>query len=238
MPEPNKLKNLAGYLPVIIAKALTDSLFGARKAVQAEIRDAFDRPTPYVINGVLVEQIHCSGSVYLSDQSPGKNALSPSQVLAPHIKGGMRSKKPSEAGFFSTDMWFRPGPAAKLDQYGNISAGEMRRILSAARLAENSSGYMANQTARSRKMNKGAMGGVYVIPGVGIFQHQAAMGSGGRRWATKYGGRGEALIWFMKQPPQYEGGRFGFYDAVRIYFAKNWARNFSANVRGVLSSMR
>ncbi len=201
------------------AKALNETAYSVMTEERKEIADSFDRPVPIVQKSVLFKKANpdeLTASIYI----PGEESttFNISSVLSPHIKGGGRISKASEkmlrrAGVLGNDQYVVPGSGVALDQYGNIPGPAMVKILSAAGLF-GETGYVMNQTARSRKRNKGAMRGVYCIPFVGIFQHTASTGSGNRRWATKYGGAGTPLILFVRRP-RYEAGRFDFYGTAK-----------------------
>lgn len=182
--------------------------------------------TPYIKRGIRFRsgQVIDNGveaSVFLDSKRGPKVQLSTADILKPHIEGGGRMRKNSERS--AVRPWYLvPSKYVRLDQYGNVPASYMRNVLSAAGLLTGS-GFRQNQTAASRKRGgshgKPLMRGVYVVPGVGIFQHQASLGNGGRRWATKHGGEGIPLFFFTPQPA-YEGGKFDFYWIARTFASK------------------
>lgn len=183
--------------------------------------------TPYVKRGIRfqsaqVEPQGVRGAVFLSDAEGPKGQLSALDILRPHIRGGGRSRKNSERG--AVRPWYLvPTKNVPLDARGNVPPSYMKNILSAAGLL-GGSGARQNQTAASRRRGgshgKPLTRGVYVVPGVGIFQHQASLGNSGRRWATKAGGPSVPLFFFVTRP-QYEAGTFDFYWVGRTYVRKN-----------------
>lgn len=212
------------------AVAINRTLYGAAEAEKRELRDSIDRPTPRIVNSIRYEKASpenlSSARVYISDDPFGmKSHLSPADVLRPHIQGGGRMRKSSERGLTS---YLVPTSHVPRDAYGNVPGPYMNKVLSAAGLSERWAGHMSNQTAVSRKRNKSALRGVYVIPGVGIFQHTASLGDATgqrRRWATKHGGPSVPLFFFTRQP-QYEK-RYDFGWAVKRYFEENFRKNFA-----------
>lgn len=220
-----------------VSSAINDTLYGASLAVRKELKDSFPTATPYILNSRKVEKStpeKLTGRVYIDDErTRGKGrAPSPAEVLMPHIVGGARERKASELGRFG---WFVPGPGMPVDDRGNVRAADMVKVLSAAGMAEKRSGASMNQTARSRK-KKGRMRGVYVIPGVGIFQHTEKSGDSLRsnnRWATAHGGQGIPLIFFVNAP-HYQSDRFDFVWVVKDYTKKHFQKSLNLYLRAAL----
>jgi hypothetical protein len=125
----------------LVAVTLSDMAFRIRGEVQAEMRRVFDRPTPFAIRGVFARKAIISGDtvkpavVGIAGSDSAKMTVTPAHVLFSEIEGGMRGTKASESALKrfmpagSTQM--RPGAGARLDQFGNISRGQIQQILSA-----------------------------------------------------------------------------------------------------------
>lgn len=205
-------------LPGAILRALDKTLYGAQMYARAEARDSFDRPVPATIMGIRSERTGpTSGRVYIDDGT--KSPFDVSAVLAPHIHGGERGIKGIEKhlrrmGVLGQGQYVIPGTAAKRDAYGNISYGQMTKIVSAAKL-------MWDERSNQRKGKRGYNAGVYVIPFKGVF------------WRPPHAGVSYPLLHFTYAVPQYEK-RFDFYYAVSFYFKKY----FSANLAEALSKTR
>lgn len=224
--QTNKLQNLAVNLPRIMANSINDTVIGARVAVQKEIEDSFDRPTPFIKRGVMFEKAtpaKLSGSVYLTGSEQGSKIAS---ILRPHISGGIRNIKASERrlrrfGFMGDDQYLVPGPGAPLDRYGNISGANMTRILSQIQ-AFSEAGYTANAKIRGMTWKRyKQLGSLYVITRVGVFSYQGK------------GRQGVPILFFARQP-QYGSGRFLFHETIIKYVKENWAQNFTANYKAGL----
>ena len=124
-----------------LATALTRTAQAVKLAQQAEMRDVFDRPAPYTLGSVFVDRARADkleARVGIAN-SPGGRGRPAIQYLRWQINGGQRTPKAYEralmrAGALPDDMRTVPGKFAKLDAYGNISAGQIRQILSQLRI--------------------------------------------------------------------------------------------------------
>jgi len=125
------------------AKAIRDDL-------KKEMRTVFDRPTPFTLNSLQVTPTrghNMQASVWFKEP-----ARMGQHYLVPQVEGGARKLKGFERGVDLGEL-IPTRIGAKLDRYGNISAGQIKQIMSVLGKAETSAGYMANITARSRKRN-------------------------------------------------------------------------------------
>ncbi|MCA8351664.1 hypothetical protein [Burkholderia cepacia] len=144
-------------LPFAISKALNDTAGAAKAALGDEIREVFDRPTPYTQRSLRIRSAtkkRLEARVGFIDESfKGTPAT---KYLMPQVTGGPRSVKRVEAllrarGFLPSDMYVVPGAAAQLDQYGNFSRGQYSKILSQLQASRDRT---QNETDRSRKRRK------------------------------------------------------------------------------------
>lgn len=197
-------------IPRALADALNHTASGARLALQKEMDDVFrPKPTPYIRNSVRTtkaEDARLLADVYISDKEPGLGVLSPAQILWPQVYGGERSVKTSEnrlrsTGLMGLDQYAVPGIGAPRDAYGNISGGQMQRILGFIR-AYSESGY--NKTKKT--------GGHYVIPFVGIFKR------------TGKGGASVPVLHFTYARPQYQP-LFDFKYVMTAFVKNNLLKN-------------
>lgn len=125
------------HIPKATALALTASAWEGRKAVQAAMPRVFDRPTRFTVGGVMVipaKANHLASTVWLKGwAAKGGNAKT---YLQPEIEGGPRKPKKyeillRERGLLPSNMFTVPGRGAQLDAYGNISRGQLVRLLAA-----------------------------------------------------------------------------------------------------------
>lgn len=222
--------------------------FAAMKAVNAaaeETRNVLQRDaqatfrggiTPYVRRGIRFRsgQVVPGGvqaSVFLSSRRGDKDQLSVSEILSPHIKGGGRERKSSERQPGIRPDYLTPSKYAPRDQYGNVPGPYMVKILSAIGAFSNK-GYRMNRTAASGKRG-GSHGrplirGLYVVPGVGIFQRQQSYSAGSGK--TKHTGPSLPLFYFTRRP-QYAAGTFDFYWVAKTFSAKRLPEELRKQLR-------
>lgn len=158
------------HLPKIIASALTQSAFGARKDVQEEMARVFDRPTPYAIRGVTYEAARPNGqpaSVQFYGSSSGGGGLPPAYFMRPSVHGGMRSlkafeKQLIERGFMQSGEVAVPARRQALDRYGNVSQGQLNRILSALQVDYRGAGATRLASTAKGKAKQASRGMVFV----------------------------------------------------------------------------
>lgn len=152
-----KVRSLPRQVRFAAAGAINDVLFEARLAEQRAIRDVFDRPTPYVVNSVLVRPASAdklAGEVYIDFWGRGKG-VPPEKVLAAQVFGGRRRAKRAEvalqrAGLLPQGFGMVPGAAAPLDAYGNVRGPFIVQLLAYFR-AFGEQGYRANMTDKRRR---------------------------------------------------------------------------------------
>jgi len=143
-------------IPIATAIALTKTAVKVREALYAEMRQVFDRPTPYTLNSLYLKPAtpaRLQARVWLKDDTfKGTPAT---KYLDPQIRGGDRNLKRFERALRAIGAlppgWFAvPGSGAVLDAFGNMDRGQLVRVLSYLR-AFGEQGYKANMTATSRK---------------------------------------------------------------------------------------
>jgi hypothetical protein len=144
--------------------ALRDTGFEIRKAVQVAMPQVFDRPTPFVLSGVKVDQVDDQGDaleviVRIDSFGRGKGA-SQEQVLRAEVYGGNRGLKGAERRLQSVGLML-PGhymvPSRELlsqanlvDAYGNVRGSFIRSLLSYLQAFTAGQGFSANATQRTR----------------------------------------------------------------------------------------
>jgi hypothetical protein len=121
-------------IPYVTSLALNNTAGFVIKAISAEMPSIFDRPVPYTLRALTFDratkqQVRTTARV---KNTEGGRALS---YLNPEVYGGSRSVKAFErlmrsSGAMPTSMFMVPGPAAKLDSYGNVSRGQLVQIIS------------------------------------------------------------------------------------------------------------
>lgn len=157
-----RLRSVRSNVPLATAIALTRTATRARDALQAEMRRAFDRPTPYTLRSVYVKPAtpaDLEARVGLKDQAGAKASLSPAELLAHHFRGGARKQKRLEQllariGLISATERVVPGAGAKLDRYGNMNRGQIQQMLSQIRAGADPSTYRSASTRSRRNVRR------------------------------------------------------------------------------------
>lgn len=148
------VQQMLATMPKAARRAAELALDATAQAIRDEIRRTmplvFDRPTPYTLNSLKITPTrghNLQASVWFKEP-PRMGA----HYLVPQVEGGVRALKGFERALGQQE--FTPAMGARINQYGNVSPGQIRQILSVLKLAERSAGYSANLTARSAKRNR------------------------------------------------------------------------------------
>lgn len=145
------------------AKALTDTGFHVRRAMQAEMRAKFDRVTPYIERAPRVVPATSQNlTVAIEPAYPGGKGVDPQKILQAQAFGGRRRDKRSEAALrrvgilpagYQTVVPRDPYPGST-DSYGNVKGSVLAQLISYFQAA-GEQGYSANMTdKRKRNLRK------------------------------------------------------------------------------------
>ena len=181
---------------------LTRTAIGVRSDEQAEMRRVFDRPTNYSLNAFQVMPATRTELNARIEQRGFGGGGRPREWFNPQVYGGQRNTKAFERklaavlGLPSASTYFMPGPAARLDRYGNISGGQLQQVLSDLGAQTDRA---QNASASSRKRNKRA-------------RHVVIGRRGGRRFfiGTRQGSKLSVVLTITDQAPSYSK-RFDFF---------------------------
>jgi hypothetical protein len=152
----------------MIATALTRTAVGVRDDMRASAQQAFDRPRPYTVNAIRHVGATAETLRAVVEVRPDSSAAT---YLQPQVFGGPRPQKRFEqlAGAMGLPSgWVVvPGPAAKIDSFGNMERRQLREVLaqvSAPGATGRSRGKRAASRMRYFVINEGrnAAPGVYV----------------------------------------------------------------------------
>lgn len=154
----------ARQVPFAVALALTRTGQDGREDLRAEMRSRFDRPTPYTLNSPYLKPATRQDLTAVIGFKDG-SGTEPS-FLEPQVQGGERPLKRFErmlvrAGYMRAGERAVPGEGAKLDQYGNMSRGQLQRILSQLQ-AFHLAGASQNATG-SQRSRAGRAGEVFFV---------------------------------------------------------------------------
>lgn len=161
-----------------LARALTKTGVRVNGAEVELMKESFDRPTPYTLKSLFLKPATkktLAAHVWVKDDRAGSGTPATKYVL-PNIVGGKRNVKRFEvalqrAGHLPAGWITVAGQGARLDQYGNVSSGQIIQILSQLRLRL-TEGY-SRDMARGRKgiaAQRRAGGRFFVIPPGGSTQ--------------------------------------------------------------------
>ena len=142
-------------IPFITSLSLNRTGQKVKAKEEHEIRDVFDRPTPFIQNSIFLKpsnKTNLTALVGIKDFA--SKSVPATKILEAEIKGGSRRLKRYEialrrVGALPNGYYTVPGAAAQIDQYGNIARKHITQILAYFK-AFPEAGYKANSTERSR----------------------------------------------------------------------------------------
>lgn len=157
-----KLASAPRQIAYATALALTKTAKMVEEKQKREMRDVFDRPTPYTLSSTYTKSAAKDNLVaevglknYASKATPAV------KFLQPQVRGGSRRMKRFEKALQSVGAMpagFRavPGAAAQRDKFGNIKPSQIVQILSWFK-AFPDAGYKANMSDKRRaSLQKGS----------------------------------------------------------------------------------
>ena len=140
-------------IPYFMLRSINDIAFATREAGIKRMSQVWDKPTTWALKTLWVDKAkdkaNISARVWLNDYGGQE------RVLTHHFTGGKREPRASESrwrrmGMMEKDQIWVPGPAAPLDQYGNVRSSFVVQIMSFFNSFADA-GYDANMTTESRK---------------------------------------------------------------------------------------
>lgn len=146
-------------LPFATALALTRSAYRANKDWQAGGAErAIDRPTRWAKGYFSV--VKATKHNHRAELVP-KDFRAKKDFLSAQAYGGARVQKAFErwvSARIGEKVWIVPGPAAKIDRYGNIAGSMIAKVLSELRASPD-----AHQWATGSKRSRRSRGGFFVL---------------------------------------------------------------------------
>jgi len=180
-----RMNNAAqNQVPFAVATALTRTAKRVEDAEVHEMRDVFDRPTPYTMSAMRYVPATASRpeawvgfdvqritDIRGQTMSFSRGDTPASKYMAPQVEGGSRRWKRFErllqmAGHLPQGWYAMPGAGARLDAYGNVSKGQIIQVLSQLRITA-VSGFTRNMSDDARKQiaaQRKAGGRFFVMP--------------------------------------------------------------------------
>lgn len=182
-PEVKRLlQDQQRQMPFAIALTLTRTAQDVKKAEEAEMRSVFQLPTPYTMRSLYLKsatKATLTARVWVKDTDRSDH------YLLPQIMGGARPLKRFERllvqrGVMQPNERAVPGAGAKLDGYGNMSRGQIVKVLSQLQ-AFNLAGSTANASGAKRSKAKRSREAYFVSTGVGKHPYGGHSWSKGRK---------------------------------------------------------
>ena len=160
--------------PRAVVDAINHTAFAARKVLQSEMTEVFDRPTPWTLKSLQVQKAKVGSgkvvedaAIYVSDYAASKDVAPQAWMKAEVYGGGRRTKRLEERlryyGLLPPGHMVMPAKGARLDAYGNLSKGHMEQLLSGLGAAEMVRGVTANASDSKRSLAKGHAKAFFVI---------------------------------------------------------------------------
>lgn len=167
-----QLADLGRQMPFAASRGL--NLVGKRIQEQQvhEMRDIFDRPTPYTLSALRLKPATKTKLVAeVAFKNEATKAIAADKFLAAQVAGGERRMKRFEralqaARVLPAGYCAVPGSGAEIDAYGNMKPSQIVQILAWFR-AFPETGYRANMTDKSKgrlakgSKKKGTLGYAY-----------------------------------------------------------------------------
>jgi hypothetical protein len=216
------LENIKKGVPSVLSKTLNETAKDVKAAEVEEMKTVFDRPKPFTLNAILIRFASRDNlTVEIGFREWAGKGTPAGKYLMPQVYGENRPLKRSETILGS---YWVPAPGARLDQYGNISAGQITQVLSRLGLF-GEMGYSMNVTRRSRKTNRKPRDYFIIREGDQNHLHPGV-------WERLPGHRVRPVLLFIKSP-HYQV-RFKFNEVAEKTLTENIQKRFNeAIVQGL-----
>lgn len=150
----------ARQAPYAVMNGLNKTAYEVLPVIKHEMKDSFDRPTPYTLSGVRYRKAtkeNLEADIYISDERM-KTGIPQAKYLRWEIHGGTRRLKRFEEslrakGILPSNKFCIPASGAKIDAYGNMAGGQIVQILAFFE-AFGEQGYKSNMADKDRKRLK------------------------------------------------------------------------------------
>lgn len=225
----DRLDELEGDARFAAAIALTKTAKLAQGDVKEAMIQAFDRPTRYTLNSTFTKPARKADLVArVGFRDWAGKGTTPSKFVFPQVYGGARNPKRFERalqarGAMPRGLFVAPGAHADLDSHGNMSKGQIVKVLSSLR-AFGEQGYTANQNTRGRSRGKRRNEKYFAVP-----THQGGLGPG----VYKRDGRDAVRVMTYIEAPSYTP-RLRFVETVEERVTRSFADVFDATLESVI----
>lgn len=151
-PVARMLDKARDQVPFAVALGLTRLAQAIQKTEKDTIKQVFDRPTPFTQNSPVIRPAtkdNPVAKVFIRDEAT--KGTPPSKYLQPQVFGGPRPQKRSEVAISRVagqNVYVVPA-TGKLNQYGNIQAGEIQKVLASLGVSEYAQKAIAKKRGRT-----------------------------------------------------------------------------------------
>lgn len=201
-------------LPFALALALTRTAEMVKLEESKEMQRVFRSPTPYTLDALYLKRAtktRLEAKVWVKDASA--KGTPATKYLLPQVYGGERNTKRFESlmrdrDYMTASEYVVPAEGAQLDAYGNLSRGQLSKILAQLQAAFDPR-QRETPTSRKRSLRRKARGGRYFIggaPGRGKHLPRGVW----ERLTTGFGYGVRPVLLFVRRPVYVP--RFKFFD--------------------------
>ncbi len=201
-------------LPFALALALNRTAEMVKLEESKEMQRVFRSPTPYTLDALYLKRAtktRLEAKVWVKDASA--KGTPATKYLLPQVYGGERNTKRFESlmrdrDYMTASEYVVPAEGAQLDAYGNLSRGQLSKILSQLQAAFDPR-QRETPTSRKRSLRRKARGGRYFIggaPGRGKHLPRGVW----ERLTTGFGYGVRPVLLFVRRPVYVP--RFKFFD--------------------------
>ncbi|MDF3821986.1 hypothetical protein P3G55_18925 [Leptospira sp. 96542] len=216
----------------IVREAMNRAAELADQAVTAEMAKVFDRPVPFTLRSLRVFYASTT-SLKVTLWFRSRTEERDKQWAVAQIRGGQRALKPMELRLRRINIlpngWFvMPGAAMPLDAYGNMSRGEVSRILNVLGTYTEAGYNKANDKTRARlrkgNAKKGAFGFEYFVNPPGGTKAKHLQPGVYRRVYTAFGQSLKPMLIFVRAATYRR--RLDFFGIVNKTMDKHFPEEF------------
>ena len=236
------VKQLGPKVKTATREALNRTAEWAETDVRRDMRKVFDRPVPFTLRSLRVFYASASkpeAVLWFRQRHRDADKL----WANPQISGGDRYLKPMEVrlqriGLMPKGWFIVPGDAAPLDAYGNMSPGEISRILnvlgSYTESGFNKANIKTRQRLRKGNKKKGVYGFEYWVNPAGAGRVKHLLPGVYRRVYTGFGTSLKPMMIFVPRA-QYRA-RLDFFGIVKATVQRRFPAEFDKALRSLIAT--
>ena len=222
-------------MPYATMLALNECAEEAQQYMRGEMQRDFDRPTPFTVDATWIRRAtkeRLTAEVLIKDVATKADA--PVKWLAHEVYGGGRPLKRFEIalrriGILPPGMMVVPGSGAQFDAFGNMSRGQIVRILSWFE-AFGQQGYAANMTDAARARRTRTTARRYGIAYFALLQRRGKLPAGiYQRTMLAHGSAVKPLMIFTRE--QRYRPRLPFHRVVETIARQRFETAFDRGMR-------